>query len=141
MLVWKRLSLRFRESFLEDFGPNLAIFFYHLSSFRQCTTRAKTKILLIMVNINPFPANVPILHPLKTPENHRFSSVFRGYKTGTLAGNGLTSTSHFCQLNDIYVMRCAIWYHLYNLKNLKNTHGGVLFVSSNFIGFLGFEKS
>ena len=25
-----------------------------------------------------------------------------------------------------YVMRCAIWYHLYNLKNVKNTHGGVL---------------
>ena len=23
-------------------------------------------------------------------------------------------------------MRCAICYHLYNLKNLKNTHGGVL---------------
>ena len=26
----------------------------------------------------------------------------------------------------IYVMRCAILYHLYNLKNMKNTHGGVL---------------
>ena len=26
----------------------------------------------------------------------------------------------------MYVMRCAIWYHLYNLKNVKNTHGGVL---------------
>ena len=25
-----------------------------------------------------------------------------------------------------YVMRCTIWYHLYNLKNVKNTHGGVL---------------
>ena len=25
-----------------------------------------------------------------------------------------------------YVLRCAIWYHLYNLKNEKNTHGGVL---------------
>ena len=25
-----------------------------------------------------------------------------------------------------YIMRCAIWYHLYNLKNAKNTHGGVL---------------
>ena len=25
-----------------------------------------------------------------------------------------------------YVMRCAIWYHLYNLKNVKNAHGGVL---------------
>ena len=23
-------------------------------------------------------------------------------------------------------MLCAIWYHLYNLKNLKKTHGGVL---------------
>ena len=21
---------------------------------------------------------------------------------------------------------CAIWYHLYNLKNVKNTHGGML---------------
>ena len=23
-------------------------------------------------------------------------------------------------------MRCAIWYYLYNLKSMKNTHGGVL---------------
>ena len=28
-----------------------------------------------------------------------------------------------------YVMRCAIWYHLYNLKNVKNTHGGVLLLA------------
>ena len=26
----------------------------------------------------------------------------------------------------LFVMRCAIWYHLYNLKNVKNTHGRVL---------------
>ena len=26
----------------------------------------------------------------------------------------------------LYVMRCTIWYHLYNLKNVKNAHGGVL---------------
>ena len=26
----------------------------------------------------------------------------------------------------IYVVRCAIWYYLYNLTNVKNTHGGVL---------------
>ena len=25
-----------------------------------------------------------------------------------------------------YVMPCTIWYHLYNLKHVKNTHGGVL---------------
>ena len=23
-------------------------------------------------------------------------------------------------------MRCAIWYHLHNFKNVKNTHGAVL---------------
>ena len=27
---------------------------------------------------------------------------------------------------NLYVMRCAIWYHLYNLKNVKKIHGGVL---------------
>ena len=25
-----------------------------------------------------------------------------------------------------YVIFCSIWYHLHNLKNVKNTHGGVL---------------
>ena len=25
-----------------------------------------------------------------------------------------------------YVMLCAIWYHLYKLKNVKNTHGRAL---------------
>ena len=25
-----------------------------------------------------------------------------------------------------YVMCCAIWHHLYNFKNVKNTHEGVL---------------
>ena len=25
-------------------------------------------------------------------------------------------------------MHCAIWYHLYNLKNVKNTHGGLTLV-------------
>ena len=26
----------------------------------------------------------------------------------------------------LYVIRCAMWYHLYNLKNVINAHGGVL---------------
>ena len=37
--------------------------------------------------------------------------------------------SHVCNLflaeSQTYVVRCAIWYHLYNLKNVKNTYGGV----------------
>ena len=39
--------------------------------------------------LNPFLANVPILHPLKTPEKLTFSGVFRGFKMGTLARNEL----------------------------------------------------
>ena len=27
---------------------------------------------------------------------------------------------------NIFQKTCAIWYHLYNIKNVKNTHGGVL---------------
>ena len=27
-----------------------------------------------------------------------------------------------------YMMLCVYWYHLHNLKKLKNTHGGVLFL-------------
>ena len=43
--------------------------------------------------LNPYLANVPILYPLKTPENQSFSDVFRGYKMETLAKNGLISVS------------------------------------------------
>ena len=44
---------------------------------------------MIPYQLNPFLANVPTLHPLKTPENQSFSDVFRGYKMGTLFRNGL----------------------------------------------------
>ena len=43
----------------------------------------------IYVLSNPFLANAPILHPLKTLKNQRFSGVFRGYNMGTTAKNGL----------------------------------------------------
>ena len=29
-------------------------------------------------------------------------------------------------VESVDVVLCAIWYHSYNLKNVKNTHGGVL---------------
>ena len=41
------------------------------------------------IPINPFQANFPILYPLKTPENQRFSSGFRVYKMETLTQNRL----------------------------------------------------
>ena len=33
----------------------------------------------------------------------------------------------------LYVVRCAICYHLYNLKNVKNTHGEVLILVKDLI--------
>ena len=39
--------------------------------------------------INSFLINVPIFYPLKTPENPWFSGVYRRYRMGTLAKNGL----------------------------------------------------
>ena len=38
-----------------------------------------------------------------------------------------------------HVVRCAIWYHMYNLKNVKNTHGGV--VLSRFLNCTNGTKS
>ena len=37
-----------------------------------------------------------------------------------------------CMLNhsQLFVMRCAIWYHLYNIKNAKNIHGAVLLLGN-----------
>ena len=39
----------------------------------------------------------------------------------------LTILASFLEnLLKLYIMLCIIRYHLYNLKNVKNTHGGVL---------------
>ena len=46
--------------------------------------------------LKPCLANVPILYPLKIPENLWFSGVFKGYM-GTLARNGLIR--HMCGQN------------------------------------------
>ena len=39
------------------------------------------------------------------------------------------------------MMRCAIWYHLYKLKNVKNTHGGVLLLVSGWLKACNFTES
>ena len=43
----------------------------------------------VMWIINPFSTNVPLLYPLETSENQRFSDIFRGYRSGTLVENDL----------------------------------------------------
>ena len=36
--------------------------------------------------------------------------------------------SHCVICLSVIVMLCAVWYHLHDLKNVKNIHGGVLFL-------------
>ena len=43
----------------------------------------------MFVTFNPFSTNGPLLYPLKTSENRRFSNVYRGYRGGTLVENRL----------------------------------------------------
>ena len=42
-------------------------------------------------------------------------------------------------LSKSYLMLCAIWHHLYNFKNVKNIHGGVLLLDQLEKSF--FQKS
>ena len=44
---------------------------------------------LFLSKLNPFSTNVPLLYPLKTYENLRFS-VFREYRSGTLVEHGFS---------------------------------------------------
>ena len=56
-------------------------------------------------------------------------AVFVKGSSLTLLGASVLPSSKFesggRRVKYTYVIRCAIWYHLYNLKNVKNTHGGV----------------
>ena len=44
---------------------------------------------IFFVVLDPFITTVRILYPLKRPKSLRFSDVFRGYKIGIFASNGL----------------------------------------------------
>ena len=67
-------------------------------------------------SINPFPADVPILYPLKTLENQRFSGVFRVYKMGTLAGNGLIAPYESVNLMEINLNKWSFFPQLSNTR-------------------------
>ena len=104
--------------------------------------------------LNLFSPNVSILYHLESPDNQRIFGVFRWYKMGTLARNGLnilkmliaefifTNIDTFQSLDfPIFVMLCAIWYHLHNLKNVKNTDGRVFLLAKLDASACNFTKS
>ena len=67
---------------------NLQLLFQN-ENFYVTTILQLSKRCWPLVAINPFSTNVPLLYPLKSSENLRFSDIFRAYKSGTLVENGL----------------------------------------------------
>ena len=66
----------------------------------------------------PFYFHTFLVEPFLNTEQHTIDKPL--FFSGTLSSKFQWNTQN------IYVMCCAIWYHLYNFKNVKNTHGGVL---------------
>ena len=60
-----------------------------MQKYQTLRLNSSPHFIMVTLRLNPFLANVPILYPLKTPENQRFSDIFTGYKMGTLARNEL----------------------------------------------------
>ena len=80
---------RLRECFNLNHYRKSSSLFVHASTSFIFYQKLELRNISQFALFNPFLANVPILHPLKTPENQRFSGVFRGCSMGILARNGL----------------------------------------------------
>ena len=59
----------------------------------------------------------------RSPKGAKIEFFFTFYKILSLQK---TISFSVFGANPISVVCCMIWYYLFNLKNVKNTHGGVL---------------
>ena len=69
---------------------------------------------------------------LKLFDQRRFSNNFIIFLSDNIVTNQKSKT---------YVILCTIWYHFYNFKNVKNTHGGVLLLVKLHTEFWNFNKT
>ena len=75
------------NSFITSFGsfePFRRIWKLSKAFYLFCVVLESFKTICI----NSISTNVPLLYPLKTSENLRFSDVYGGYKSGTLVEMG-----------------------------------------------------
>ena len=115
-----------KNSNLDDSGISVSIFrsgtnlkLHNIS----VTPKMVKKVILNLDSSNaPGPDVVPVV-VLKNcePEGHILKSILRFRTKFALAGYFGSNKNKW-----IYVKCCAICYHLYNLKNVENTHGGGL---------------
>ena len=83
--------------------------------------------------VNPFLANAPSLYPLKTPENQRFSVVFRGYKIGTFAWNGLIQQTLDFMLLSLLLMLFTFYKLICNFYWLRRWNSLLMHIKENII--------
>ena len=62
------------------------------------------------------------------------SNIYDGIFFANIVAKSCELFSQKLSVRDVWqcskpVMLCTIWYHLYNLKNMKNTHGGMLLLA------------
>ena len=93
-------SLLYESLLVRNFQSSERIVFNMIISIKfklasPHTSKIRIKSQEIMKFSNPLLVNVPTLYPLRTPENLWFCGVFRGYKMGPLARNGLKISSYF----------------------------------------------
>ena len=95
---YKNLLLKLRLTYYTE-RHQVSIFDQSSNKFCRlhsqiCSTLVEDQTIPIrfILFFNPFSTNAPLLYPLKTSKNHRFSEVFRGYRSGTLVENGLINT-------------------------------------------------
>ena len=60
---------------------------------------------LALPQIKPFLSNVPIIYPLKTLKNERFSGVFRGYKMVTFGKKWVKGRAHYLQIYELLIKK------------------------------------
>ena len=101
------------------------VFFGNSLRFSDKSLMFKSLMLkLLLIFINPFWPNVPFSYPLKI-QIFSFSEVFKGYRNGKLAYNGL-----------IFVIRYQFWIFSFPVGkcmfqvNNRNTRQGVKYVRS-----------
>ena len=82
--------------------------------------------------INPFPTNVPLVYPVKTSENLRFSDFFKGYTNETSVENGLIIWFLFLEIKQYQVTcegagACMSNVSSYRDGNMWEVGGGRIF--------------
>ena len=79
---------------------------------------------LLLIFINPFWPNVPFSYPLKI-QIFSFSEVFKAYRNGTLAYNGLIFVIHY----QFWIFSFPVGKCMFQVNN-RNTRQGVKYVRS-----------